>query len=334
MDDNNDSDGTDMVDIFEDLDTNLLEILHRGNQATLFQNVPIDQHDNAINRLNLVLERNLNRAGIRQTIHHTNNNRYSNDNKFFYLIWVLTYLPIPAINYKLIWRSYRPSDISQFLLRVVHHVARFSITFLRIVFAYLVLESNIRDCLKLVFKLSNIYTFSDNFLIDIITYVLQDNQYIIERQIKRGNKKNDIFDFANNDEIYNKMSNWQILNNIILNIFSDKVRVACSAYESSDEELNNQWLCHLDDRSLIFKFSKVFEEHIPFLTTIRTNKWFSMLKIVTIAFYTIYAIGGNIVSMNIMLFYMNGVGRRFLKYGKFIKSLSSLIWDSLNNEIF
>ena len=48
-------DTADIVDIFQDLDTDLIEIFYRGQQAQLFQDIPPDEHDARIQQINQIL---------------------------------------------------------------------------------------------------------------------------------------------------------------------------------------------------------------------------------------------------------------------------------------
>lgn len=314
-------DGSDIVDIFEDLDTDLIEIFHRGQQAAFFHHFP-PQHDlqGLPNGSNPNQHPSQARNGYRYL--YVRSRRLHSK---FYWIWAYRYVPIPIINFPLIWRSLTTVAISEVFYKGFKLLVRLAVNLLRVMFVYMCLENEILRFFKCISTYNNIYTFSDNFYVDCIIYMFHDMQNITTIKKDLDWNDNNIFYFLDVDNNYNSMTNIQILKSLLANFIISKVDFK----DCHPDPTNTSFVC--DDKSLIFKFSRVFQNHYPSLSS--KSNWLVSLKYVTLVCYMLYAFSGTLLSINALRFALMSISLKMRDMGGFYKNVVKLLWQSLGNLI-
>lgn len=314
-------DGSDIVDIFEDLDTDLIEIFHRGQQAAFFHHFP-PQHDlqELPNGSNPNQHPSQARNGYRYL--YVRSRRLHSK---FYWLWAYRYVPIPIINFPLIWRSLSTVAISEVFYKGLKLLVRLAVNLLRLMLVYFCLENEIIHFFKCISAYNNIYTFSDNFYVDCIIYMFHDMQNITTIKKDLDLNDNNIFYFLDVDNNYNSMTNIQILKSLLTNFIISKV----DFNDCHPDPTNTSFVC--DDKSLIFKFSRVFQNSYPSLSS--KSNWFFSLKYVTLVCYLLYAFSGTLLSINALQFTFTRLLLKMRNMGGFYKNVVKLLWQSLGDLI-
>lgn len=341
-----DSNIADINDIFQDLDTDLIEMLQRGQQANLFRDIPVEEHDNRINQLNRIfISRNNLQSRYQRSPH---------SHEYFYIYWAFDKIPIPCLNLYLGWMFLRTLELKQNLIRIFKFITFFIIKFFRMVpFIYLA-YAYLKDLFLLVFHVSNLITFSDNFLKDAMAYMMVSNKSLVKRF-----DTNDTEVLYYMDDItettFNEMSWGSIFKTILYNYVVRFISISCGSFTSKEGEFN---YCKFDNNTLIFKFSDSILKSFPFL--LHSNQLFSdsviaksffapllkffnfltandfrliFLKFFTITIYLSFAIGGNLIALNVLALYSQWTIKTAKMYFTFYKELLSIVWQSLSNPI-
>ena len=287
------------VDIFRDLDASLMEVFQRGQFNRYLDQFPQDERNERISDMQIALQRQ---------------RELQNQWKYYHINWYLTYIPLIVIHYKAIWKDLTWRNIKHYVVEAVTLAAIMIVRALR--FTTFIIGSGIyfQGIIRRLFIFCDVITFSDNFIRDVLTYILKDSPAILERLEVIHFHNNKIMYFLKYDE-YNDLSSFQIIKMIYVNITASMLQADCiSTSESST--------CKLLTNTLVFKFSHVLQQYFPKLGD-------SSLKFITLSVYMTYAIIGDIICLNILLFLSYNLLTRFLGYKQIFSGLRHKRWSSL-----
>ncbi|KAK6461559.1 hypothetical protein DFJ63DRAFT_314191 [Scheffersomyces coipomensis] len=319
----------DHLDIFADLDTDLIEIFSRGQQGQFFRGIPLEQHNQRLDNLNdYLIARAENRQYLRlrerelellQELQlHQRGLGYGF--QYIYFIWLFGILPIPALHYKQLWRKYRPHNIRALLMKFVARTLMILVRVIRFSSFVLASSAYLHGIIRNLFIFSNYITFSENFMRDVLTYVLHDSTLMLDRHFEVMKHQGDIFYFTD-DPNYNKFSMFEIIGKLIINWISRSIQTSCV-------KTTVDWECTVMDQSLIFKFSDVLISFFPSLQP----RSFS-LKSATVGIFVLYALIGDIICVNILVFSFYNIGTRVLGYKSVMGNIGSIIYNTLFSEL-
>lgn len=333
-------DTADIVDIFQDLDTDLIEIFYRGQQAQLFQDIPPDEHDARIQQINQILMSSLRQPRAR-AYSTRNHNLYFG---LLYIYWARGKIPLPCIHLVLAWNYINSLPIRRTLTRTIKFMTWLLVKVLQVLPWLYVTSCFLRDSLTIVFRISNIFTFSDNFLRDAITYVAKDYPHMLRRcEVIHG--YNDFFYFMNNSRIYDQMSFLAVIKTIVYNYLCQSMLTTCMTgmgHGGLFEYGISFTSCKLNQDSLIFKFHNATVNAFPSLnetTTINSNIEvassfkYHLLKAMTVIIYLTYAVGGNLFALNVLAIVSLALIRIVKKYSQFHKEMGIAVWNACKSPV-
>lgn len=270
-----------VVDIFRDLDTDLSEIFTRSQQ---------DEIRRLTNRL-------------RQ--HHETHERY------VHLYW-LWFLPLPVVNYALIWRRNRPANLAQTALRAFLAISTMVVRLSRFL-AYLAFTGHwLRDVIKFMLVYCSLVTFSENFFVDIVTYIFRNSESLLERRNQLQNT--DFFPQLDGSAIPNWLFWWTVASNSVALLLRMKCEISA--------EFPEQGACQIDRNALIFRFSEASMVVFPALKTVPLP----VLTAFTVLLYVVYGLGGQFLCFNVLLFWLINTMRRTYPALDFMGKLSKVLW--------
>lgn len=233
-------------------------------------------------------------------------NQAESDMKLVRPVWVFRFIPLPVVNYTLLWRRYGPSDIRRCILRTGEIV---TLTITRIFRAF-IYATSIYFWLRFIFNsiasCGNMVTFSNSFFSDILTFSLRNYPNLLHRHqelvtsIKAGNitavamesPQQFLFDSA-----------------------ALKIQATCT-------DLNETINCEFVTSSLIFKLCDILVECYPIWEYLPSY----FLTAATVGIYLLYAIGAQILNINIIALVTIITWKRQFPLTKFIIGLVKTVW--------
>lgn len=287
------------IDVFDEFFTDLLYVMSNDDYAILFRNMPAEQQDQVLARLNLALRRHQ----LRQAI----GNR-SRTHEYFYFIWLLNVIPLPVVKYRRLWHDFYPR-IGEMVSRFLAMTVILAMKFVRITLFLVGSSLYLQRIFRTLFTFSNELTFSNNFFKDVITYLLRNNQGIFDR-VANVNQHG----LANLIAPEN-VTSWQFIKELFLHFVMLHVNFTCIKYNEEPEK------CSPDTNLLIFKFHDIVKSIRP-----NSNPTLWMVTI-----YLLYALLGNFICMNILYMCSINLGNRLKKYGSYFTNFINILWKGLKN---
>lgn len=287
------------IDIFRDLDASLMEIFQRGQFNRYLDQFPQDERNERISDMHIAIQRQ---------------RELQNQRKYYHINWKLTYIPLFVIHFDAIWRDLTWRNIRNFIMESVTLAVIMLVRALR--FTTFIIGSGIyfQGIVRRLFVFCDVITFSDNFIRDVFTYILKDSPAILERLEVIDFHHGNLLYFLKYDE-YNDLSSFQIMKMTYVNLTASMLRAECiSTSESST--------CKLLTNTLVFKFSDVLQQYYPTLGK-------TILRFITLSIYMTYAIVGDIICLNILLFLSYNLLNRFLGYKQVFSGLRNILWNSM-----
>lgn len=290
-------DENDFLDIFRDLDTDLLEIFARSRREELQRWIRNNPH----------LARDITEA--------ENRRQRDRNERVAHLVW-LWVLPLPVVNYSLLWRRHRPANLTHWALRTGIALATILVRLLRFI-AYLTFTGHwIRDMFRVMFIFCSLATYSENYFVDIITYVFRNLTDLVRRQMQQGNYPTfSIFEQA--------ISN-RLIYELVCNLIAAQLRVKCVG--SASEPIT----CLVDQNALIFRFLDVLAKVFPLLLNVPQP----ILTALTVCLYLIYGIGCQFICTNVIFFLFMHTARRWTPAMDFLGRVSKMLLNSAPSMVF
>ncbi|CUM46057.1 uncharacterized protein AC631_05794 [Debaryomyces fabryi] len=316
-----DIDILDHNNIIRELDTDLVEIFRRGQFADLFADVPLQRQNERLERINeLLTARNIDE-------YFQNRRKREDSGRYISCLWMFGLLPFPIFHFRRLWRRFGTNNVQESLVRL----AKIAITTLmRIIrFGLFIIASSayLHNILRHLFIFSNLLTFSNNFLRDIITFMSRNNSGLLERHQTIAMKEKGIFYFKE-DADFQAYSTWDIITTAAYNWVSSLINMNCVSYFSDERHFE----CSISEDSLIFKFSRIMGDFFPSIGGTESNVSWS-LTISTVVLYLFYALGGDLICLNVLFFFSINMGKRVLHYKDIYAGLGSIVWNTLHGNI-
>lgn len=285
------------VDIFRDLDTDLMEIFHRGHFSEMFRNLPAEEHDRRIEALNRFLRR-----------------RYERDPKYVKLIWLFRFFPLPVVKYRTIWNDIRP-NLGLIVMRALTAVVLMIVKVFRLTMFIIGSSYYLKRIFRTLLIFGNELTFSTNFFRDVYTYILRDHEYLFYR-LSNLETYGWWYTIGNTNNI-DSLSNYQYFRGVFLNFLVSPLMANCN-------KVNDRYICFPNTSSLIYKFEDVFKNNLPET---------SQSSILVVLVYLLYALVGNFICMNIFYLYSLNFFNLTLKYHGYLSNLFNTMWEGLSHNL-
>ncbi|RLV91710.1 hypothetical protein JA1_003666 [Spathaspora sp. JA1] len=299
-------------DIFATLDTSLLEIFQRGQLVEHLRNLPPQEQSRRIQELSRALRDHQPQSSSTAAT--------SPQVKYIYFIWLWNYIPLLVINFTKIKQDITVANVLDYTFDTITKMVIFSLRVVR--FTVFVVTSLVyfHRILRIFFVFCDVMTFSNHFMRDAFTYILQDASGMLKQhEIIMNNEGNVLYFLKNADN--NGMSSWNVLYSAIYNTVSATLVTDCIKIDDSTNVT-----CQLVTDSLIFKLSQVITTYYPSLNSPTGS---TVLKLSTLLLYMLYAILGDIICINVWFFCMYNFLDRAVKYKQIFVNLRGIVWKSL-----
>lgn len=240
--------------------------------------------------------------------------------EIFGIVWIWGLLPLPTINYALLWHRYRPESFSALFLRIVTTTAVLMVKFGRIVVYLMVTGNWIRDVLRFIMVFGSLVTFSENFFQDIFNYAMRGSPQLLERKcemLKNGEPT---------------MIEWNSITQVLVDTLAQNVKGVCinGFYETADGTSHELHEYTLDVKSLIFRFSDALVRVFPIFESVPTI----FLTVTTIIIYVLYGLMGQLIGFNVLFFLLLHSFHRWMGLLSFIGRLCKALWYSTETMVF
>lgn len=209
----------DQVDIFRDLDTDLLELFRRQQLEEFLASIPNHELPERIGILN---------------------QRYHSHNRYIKLIWMLDILPLPVIRYRRVWRDI---NINQLFIRSIMFIATTITKIFRLTTFALAATFYLQGTIKRFFLFGNELTFSSNFIRDVVTFVVRNNLMVFSRLALISDNPT----FTSNDASF-----LNTLGHSLIDLLFLQLDYKCETTEAGKK-------CFPKNTSLIFKFHDILQ---------------------------------------------------------------------------
>lgn len=231
----------------------------------------------------------------------------------FSVTWLWGVLPLPVVNYALLWRRNRPQNIRMALTQFLTTVTLLMMKLGRVI-AYMILTGNwIRDLLRFLMMFGSMVTFSENFFQDIFTYAMRNYPLLVQRNIEMKRENLGVIEWIN-------------LYQFVFDNMAWNIRTKCTSPPQKYPEA----LCSLHVESLIFRFSNALLQVMPLLNSLPTP----VLTTATIAIYLTYGLVGQFVGFNVVAFLMLHSVHRWFPYFSFVSRFFKALWHSTGSIVY
>lgn len=319
-----DIDSLDQNDIFRELDTDLVEIFNRGQFADLFTDLPLQEQNERLDRINeLLTSRNINEYFQKQR-----EREQEGSDSYVSFLWEFGLFPLPIFHYSRLWRRFGPNNIQESLIRLTTIVMTTLVRVIRFSLFIIASSAYLHNILRNLFIFSNLLTFSNNFLRDIVTFMFRNDSGLLERHQTIVGGSKGIFYFKD-DADFHTYSTWKVATTAAYNWVSSLINMTCVTF-SNDGNIKTE--CDLHEDTLIFRFSRIMSDFFPSMTTTESNFSWS-LTISTVVLYLFYALGGDLICLNVLFFCTVNMGKQVLHYKDIYAGLGRIVWNTLHNII-
>lgn len=291
-------------DIFEELDTALIEIFHRNHSIhDNINNLPHHERQRVRDEMaDLLRQNSLNASSSR---HHRTIRR------FYEVMWYYNYIPIFTIRFGRIGQQITWHNLQQVIFDAASYFFKMIQTGLRSLIFVWVLQTHLRNITNMIFIFSNAITFSTNFIKDLFTYAFQNSPQVLHDHQLLVAHNWDVFYYFNSEE-YQNASFLQHLWFIYRNYRASLLKTTCITI---NKELPD---CSLVMDSLVYRMLDAIARSCPQLST-------NMVRFITLTIFLLYATLGNFICINVLCFAMFNIMRRIIGYSKIVKNLGKVI---------
>lgn len=228
------------------------------------------------------------------------------------LYWLFGFFPLPNVNYSLLWQRHRPADLVRSSMRLFLAISAAAVRLSRLFVYGIAVFQWLRDILQAVLIYSSMVTFSPNFFVDIETYVFRDTQALLQ---PRNGTSNWLDTLPIND---GNVFDWNLWTMILRDMVSSTVRIQCTKAEDASKT------CVIDRNSLIFRFSDVIALHFPIFDRLPSP----VLTILVVLLYLVYGFAGQMISFNVLIYYMMQLFSRFNGMITIITGVGKIVWHN------
>lgn len=284
----------------------LLEIFQRGHLREYFEDLSLDEQLQELDRL----ERTLRQNGILLPSNYNNSNITERRGPF-YIVWLFDHIPVPIVNFFFIYQNITWPNIIDWIFNTMTELVMMILRVLRFTAVVISITFYFHKVIRTFFIICDILTFSQNFMRDAFTFVVQDYEFLLKRHEMIYKHKGDHLYFLQYEP---DLSSWRILFTSTINLLSSMLVTDCTS--------NGEGKCELVKDNLIFKFSEVFLKYYP-----NISMW--LLKLLTIIIFFTYALIGDFICLNIVMLVGYNVHYRIEKYKQVFLSLKNIIWTTI-----
>lgn len=290
-------------DIFEELDTAMMEIFHRNHTL----------HNNFNNLSEHEQQRTLDEMAdlVRQNSSNSSSSRRRTIRRFYEITWYWTYFPLVVLRFDRIWQQVTFTNFQRAISYGAFCFVKMIQTGFRSLIFLFVLQTYLHNVTNMIFVFSNIITFSTNFIKDLFTYIFQDSPNILHDNVMLVTHDYDMFYYLNSEEYQNALA-LQHLWLIFKNYRASLLRTSCITIKNGPSN------CDLITNSLIYRMSDAISQSCPQFST-------NTIRFITVTIYLLYAIIGNFICLNILFFLLYNIMRRIAGYAKIFKNLGLVI---------
>lgn len=235
------------------------------------------------------------------------------------VVWVGDVLPLPTVNYPLLWHRYRPASFRAFVTNVLTYSALLMIKFGRTVVYILAASNWIKDTLRFVMMFGSMVTFSENFFQDIFTYAVRGYPLLVERK----------YEMLQNNSA---RLVWSGVSQAVVDTLAQNVRANCTygTLQFEDGSLEPFGECVLNTNSLIFRFSDALVRVFPLFDSVPSV----FLTLITISIYVIYGLLAQVFGFNVIFFFLLHSFHRWIGMFSFVGRFAKALWLSTDSMVF
>lgn len=227
------------------------------------------------------------RRDLHQYINDENLRMAGHRERIAHVIWVFGFLPLPVVNYGLLWRRNRPRSFWHAISATVLSAISICVKCLRWLLYFLTIGHYVWGVIKSSLMFACAATFSDNSLWDLYTYAMRGFPLLLHRHtMMYGGEA------LRTDSV----------SNFIVDNLANKLRTTCMSIHLANETIRT---CSLHNETLIYRFSEAFEKTS---TVQKFPPW--VVTILTVFTYTLYVTLAQVLGFNIVLFYLLQTGYR------------------------
>lgn len=253
-DDNEDDDGV-HLDLFRDLDVDLIDLFSRGNVALLFDGLPEEERNARLAELNVLLSSRF--VGSFQAPRHRNRLKYAY-RRYVYRKQLFLRIPIPMVRVGLLWREYSPSLLAYFT-----HMYRIFMWLTTYIMWISVSWFVILMLCRFVFNVLLLYisqtVLLNDLVSDVVTYFLSDSVHY--HDIYKDAFKHGLNFFYFLDEFDDERDG-----NSSLQYFQKVYHYWVASFLNMNCQPNTRikdYECIVDTNSLVFKFEDTVRTNLP-----------------------------------------------------------------------
>lgn len=227
--------------------------------------------------------------------------------------WVFGILPLPIVNYPLLWRRHKPQDLRHAITATILSIFTMALRIIRWLLYFLCLGNYLLNALNIFMMFASLATFSESAMSDIYSYVLRDSQTLLDRRVSLAFGRDDL---SRNSPLQ-----------LIYSMLAMKLDCFCVSmhFIGPLKEGDKRRFCEVNQELLIFGFSKVFESTIPLLATLPRP----FLTVFTVTVYVIYGCLVQVLGFNVMLFFLLLMGYRMKGFLPFFIRYTKACWKGL-----
>ena len=312
------------IDIFRDLDASFMEIFHRTQLQRYLEHLPPGER-----------EQQLNNIMAQGDLYLSQQQQQQQQPRYYHVHWIFSHIPFIILNFDQMWRDF---SWRAFWARTIDAITSAVIMTVRALrFTTFIIGSGVyfQGVVRRLFVFCDVITFSDNFIRDMFTYILRDSKDILDQCVLLERHLRNVFYFLQYDE-YSNLSSFQVIKLAYQNLLASLINVECITYApnstgsttttTSSSSSATTTSCKILTNTLVFKLSSVFQEYFPALGS-------TGLKLITLWMYISYALIGDIICLNILLFVSYNLINRFMGYKQVFQGFRDILWNSLFNFI-
>jgi hypothetical protein len=310
------------LDIFQDLDTSILDVLRRTAMRDLVEDGNHDHTQMPIEELDRLIVERLQDHLVQQR-------------REYHLLWIFGVFPFPVINYRTIWQRHRPPS---FIRLAVSFLSTVFMTILKVARTILFLVGTIsyfHSLLRCFTMFGEIVTFSDNIFRDLLTFMFRNSTGLVTRHKIIGVNGGNCLYFATDDT-----STWTLLTSTMYNVVAKGIKARCHLARSCKPIAATNTFeyllfkqspsldlleCTIVSNTLPFRFANVFTTFFPYLS-LPSYSW--LLTVCVVSVYLAYAVLGDIVCVNVLFFAYYNIGKLIISYKDVYIGVSKIVWKT------
>lgn len=279
-------------DIFRDLDLDLMDVFTRSQRAEL--------------------RRMARMHNLRTTSDFVRLFQQRRNERILKIHWLFGFFPLPNVDYALLWRRHRPADLVRSSMRFFVAITAAAVRLSRLFVYGIAVFQWLRDILQAVLIYSSMVTFSPNFFVDIETYIFRDSKDVLRPR----NATSWIDNLPIND---GSVFDWNLWLTLLRDMVSSTVRLQCST-----DLVTKEQTCEIDRNALIFRFSDVVALHFPIFDRLPSI----VLTILMMFIYVAYGFAGQMISFNVLFYFMMQVYNRLSSIIRFTTGIAKILWHN------